>query len=160
MKKPAFLVSMCLSAGLLFGALPAGAEPDPAAALPQAGHDISPAVNTGWIKKNGVEARVYTDRTKDYPATDTYVGVTGEKKGSGTLYYEIKLWRKTSSGWEEAASTLGSFTSKTDQAKFNIADFMSKGSSGTFQVALKLFKDKYYDEWLGDWTTESFTINH
>ncbi|MFB0843787.1 hypothetical protein [Paenibacillus oleatilyticus] len=159
MKKPAFLVSMCLSMGLLYGALPVSAEPAPAVPL-QAGHDISPMVDTGWVKTWGAEARLYTDREKDYSPADSYVEVTAEKKGWETNYYEIYLYRVRPTGLEFVDYKTG-YMSVGTKEKFYIDDFLSKGSSGEFKVEMKLYKErKDRDQYLGDWGTTTFKINH
>ncbi|MFL1672958.1 hypothetical protein [Paenibacillus dendritiformis] len=159
MKKSALLLSMCLSLGLLFSAVSPAASAEQAQNL-SLSSDIAPMVNTGWVKKNGIEARVYTDRLDDYPVSDTYVGVTAEKKAAGgTVYYQIVLSKVKSDGTTYYVdSVYGSMSSKSPQAKFYIDDFLDKGSSGTYRVMLKIFKDKEYDDWVGDWITDSFKI--
>jgi len=122
---------------------------------------VTPFVNTGWIKKNNIEARVYTDRTGTYPASDTYIGITGEKRTSGAAYYQLDLWKKGSNGViTQVATTTGTFSSSTGQWQVKIDDILSKNSSGTFIVNLKIFSYGDWDSWLGDWETSEFLVNN
>ncbi|MED1790322.1 hypothetical protein P4V47_23135 [Brevibacillus laterosporus] len=120
---------------------------------------VAGAVNTGWQTKNGVEARVYTDRSGDYPESDSYVKVTGEKKGSGTLYYRLELIKHQDGREIGIYSEKGTMTSSAS-ATFYKDNFLSKGSSGTYSVMLKLFKDRNEDEWIGDWISSTFKVNN
>lgn len=145
--------------GLLYGALPASAEPAPAVPL-QAGHDISPTVDTGWVKTWGAEARLYTDREKDYSPADSYVEVTAEKKGWDTVYYEINLYREGYFNLRSVGYKTG-YMSVGTKERFYIDDFLSKGSSGEFRVEMRLYTErKDRDQYLGEWVTKTFKINH
>lgn len=121
--------------------------------------EIVPFASTGWETKSGITARVYTDRTGDYPASDDWIDVTGQKTDAGgTVYYRIEIVKQIPAGWELVATQKGSFASQTPTKRFYIDNLLSKGSSGTFKVNLKIFKDSAENYWLGDWTTSSFKV--
>ncbi|MGE6578999.1 hypothetical protein ACQKFM_29260 [Paenibacillus xylanexedens] len=120
---------------------------------------VTPFVNTGWSTKNGIEARVYTDRTKDYPVSDDYVGITGEKRTTGSAYYQLTIDRRLNNGvYERANSKTGTFASSTGQWKVNIDDLQGENSHGTYRVMLKVFAYGDWDTWLGDWTSDDFVV--
>ncbi|SEF51460.1 hypothetical protein [Paenibacillus sp. UNC499MF] len=121
---------------------------------------VTPTASSGWQTKNGVTARVYTDRTATYPASDSYIGITAEKSSPGATYYELVLGKKTGSdSWVQVWSTSGTFaSSSTGQYKVDIDNIVSKYSQGTFMVRLKIYAYGDWDTWLGDWETEEFVV--
>ncbi|OZB90930.1 hypothetical protein [Paenibacillus sp. XY044] len=138
----------------------ASAESAEETAAPQDSGIFTPYVNTGWIKQNGIEARVYTDRTSSYPVSDTYIGITGEKKTAGSAYYQLTLDKKNGSTYSQVASTRGTFASSTGQWQVQIDDILSTGSTGTYRVMLKVFAYGDWDTWLGDWISDDFVVNN
>ncbi|MCF2719323.1 hypothetical protein LWE69_19985 [Paenibacillus sp. UKAQ_18] len=121
---------------------------------------ITPQANSGWETKNGITARVYTDRNGDVPVSDSYIGVTGEKTAAGgTIYYYYYLVN-IDTDRVVAESNPSSFSSTSPQSRFPIDNLLNKGQSGNFQIMMKLFSDSNYDNWIGDWYTPSFKVSN
>ncbi|MEI5909437.1 hypothetical protein WAK64_20625 [Bacillus spongiae] len=119
------------------------------------------AAESGWKTYNGISANVYTDRTGDYPVSDSYIGATGLKTSAGgTVYYRMELDEYVNGAWYSRDSKKGSFSSQTPMSKFYIDEHLVKGESGTFRVMMKIFSDSEYDIWVGDWITDSFTVHN
>ncbi|WP_036740350.1 hypothetical protein [Paenibacillus sp. HGH0039] len=119
---------------------------------------ISPQANSGWKKQNGIEARVYTNRTGSYPNSDTYIGVTAEKKTTGAAYYQLVISEQKNGTSYQRASKDGTWSGTSISHNFNIDDILDRNSQGTFLVRLKIFAYGDWDTWLGDWETETFTV--
>ncbi|MFJ5564840.1 hypothetical protein [Lysinibacillus xylanilyticus] len=106
------------------------------------------ASSSGWVTQNGIQAKVSTNK-------DTYgseqIVVTGEKTGTGKLYYMVEIAKLTvgpASPWEQVGdSQYGSFTGKTPELKF------SHAGKGTYKIQLRIFKDAATNEYVGSWTT-------
>lgn len=129
--------------------------------LPAHGSEISTMAASGWSTKNGVQARVYTDRSGTVPESDTYIGVTGEKTSAGgTVYYQLRLIRITNGTEYFVSQSSGTMTTTTSQKQFKIDSFLGFSTSGTFKIEMKLFKDSHLEQWIGDWSTPSFTVNN
>jgi hypothetical protein len=124
------------------------------------------AASSGWLTNGGITANVYTDRTGDYPASDTWIGVTGQKTSTGgTVYYEFNLMHHRADGtdeiagsWQNPETVTGSFSSQSSQRYFYIDDFLPTGSSGIYWVQMKLYSDSGYQNWIGDWNTAWFAV--
>lgn len=118
------------------------------------------AASSGYVTKNGVTAVVYTDRSGDYPTSDTYIGVTGAKTSAGgTVYYSMLLEQYRNGSWLLVDHEDGSFASQSPLKKLYIDNFLAKGSSGTFRVQMVLRNDPNSDYGdLGSWYTPSFKV--
>lgn len=117
------------------------------------------AASTGYQTYNGITANVYTDRTGDYPVSDDWIDVWGQKTSTGgTVYYMVHMDKFNGSSWSQVATQSGSFASQTPAKRFYINDLLSAGSSGTFRVRFKIFRDSGYQDWIGDWITPSFRV--
>ncbi|TQR27203.1 hypothetical protein C7Y47_23595 [Lysinibacillus sphaericus] len=110
------------------------------------------AVSSGSQTKGGITAKVYTDKNS-YKSNET-IYATGEKTAAGgTVYYDIRIWKKTSNGWEQVGIEYGSTSGKTSQVKF-------KPGVGTYTVMFKIFTDSKMDNWVGDWETTEFKVTN
>ncbi|SFD68766.1 hypothetical protein [Bacillus sp. UNCCL81] len=118
------------------------------------------AASSGYVTKGGVTAEVYTDRSGDYPSSDTYIGVTGAKTSAGgTVYYSMLLEQYKSGSWLLVDHEDGYFSSQSPMKKFYIDNLLAKGTSGTFRVEMVLRNDPNSDYGeLGSWYTPSFKV--
>lgn len=120
------------------------------------------AASSGWLTYGGITANVYTDRTGNYPASDSWIGVTGQKTSTGgTVYYEFNLIHVRADGSGELVpqeTQTGSFSSQSPQKYMYIDEFLPKGGSAIYYIQMKLYSDPGYQNWIGDWNTGSFAV--
>ncbi|MEC3756584.1 hypothetical protein P9160_04010 [Bacillus halotolerans] len=114
------------------------------------------AATSGWETHSGVKAKVTTDRSGDYPSSDTYVGVNLQSQYSQKLSYMIFINDGTHF-WAERRGSIDAYGSV--DRNILISDFLGKGKSGNFTVFVKFFKYNDYDYWYGDWETSSFRVS-
>jgi len=117
------------------------------------------AASSSWSTQHGIRAMVYTDRSGNYPKSDSYIGVTGKKTAAGgKVYYRMELDQRKNGAWIKRGTIRGEFSSQTPMKKFHIDNYLKKGQSGTFRVMLKIWKEKSEINWLGDHITNSFKV--
>ncbi|MEB6548087.1 hypothetical protein MXL46_03060 [Heyndrickxia sporothermodurans] len=76
----------------------------------------SSAASSGYKTIGGITAEVHTDHTGDYPASDDWIDVTGEKTSTGrTVNYEFNIMNMRSVCWSLLNNTelTGSFSSQS-----------------------------------------------
>ncbi|MED3513088.1 MULTISPECIES: hypothetical protein [Bacillus] len=115
------------------------------------------AATSGWETHNGVKAKITTDRSGDYPSTDTYIGINIQTQYSKKLSYQLMI--NDVNKHELLAERRGTIDANGNiDRKILISDFLGKGKSGKFKVLFKAYKYGDYDTWYGDWFTSEFTV--